>query len=95
VFHERTSVGLDVHARSIVTYAIDGVTGEMSRARLCPEPGEMVAPSRLQRPTGNRVKTNAKDVLHLIRLLRLDEITSIRGSKHRRGAGTRSGAGPR
>jgi transposase len=44
VFHERTSVGLDVHARSIVTCAIDGVTGEMSRARLCPEPGEVVAP---------------------------------------------------
>jgi hypothetical protein len=27
VFTERTSVGLDVHARSVVAAAIDGVTG--------------------------------------------------------------------
>jgi len=32
VFTERTSVGLDVHARSVVTAAID-VTGEVFRAR--------------------------------------------------------------
>src|SRR5659263_546270 len=36
VFSERTSVGLDVHARSVVAAAIDGVTGEVFRARLTP-----------------------------------------------------------
>lgn len=40
---ERTSVGLDVHARSIVAAAIDGQTGEISRARLVPVPGEVIA----------------------------------------------------
>lgn len=33
---ERTSVGLDVHARSVVAAAIDGQTGEVFRARLIP-----------------------------------------------------------
>jgi hypothetical protein len=33
---ERMSVGLDVHARSVVAAAIDGVTGEVFRARLTP-----------------------------------------------------------
>ncbi len=28
---ERTSVGLDVHARSVVACAIDGLTGEIIR----------------------------------------------------------------
>jgi hypothetical protein len=36
VFAERTSVGLDLHARSVVAAAIDRVTGEMFRARLTP-----------------------------------------------------------
>lgn len=34
---ERTSVGLDVHARSVSAAAIDGVTGELIRQRLVPE----------------------------------------------------------
>ena len=34
MFTERTSIGLDVHARSVVAAAIDGVTGEVTRARL-------------------------------------------------------------
>ena len=33
---ERTSVGLDIHARSVAAAAIDGVTGELGRARLTP-----------------------------------------------------------
>ena len=33
LFTERTSVGLDVHARSVVAAAIDGVTGELFQAR--------------------------------------------------------------
>lgn len=87
MFTERTSVGLDVHARSVAA-AIDGVTGELVQTRLTPShehirsrlsglPGpvavayeagptgfglsrvltaagircEVVAPSKLQRPT--------------------------------------------
>jgi transposase len=38
---------------------------------------EVVAPSKLQRPKGDRVKTDAKDAIHLARLLRLDEFTSV------------------
>jgi transposase len=38
---------------------------------------EVVAPSKLQRPAGDRVKTDAKDAVHLARLLRLDEYTSV------------------
>jgi transposase len=114
VFTERTSVGLDVHARSVAAAAIDGVTGELVQAKLTPshehirswlaelsgpvavayEAGptgfglsralnaagircEVVAPSKLQRPSGDRIKTDAKDAVHLARLLRLDEITPV------------------
>ena len=114
MFTERTSVGLDVHARSVVAAAIDGVTGEVFRARLTPGneevigwvrslPGplavvyeagptgfglfrafttagircEIAAPSKIQRPSGDRVKTDARDALHLAKLLRLDEIVSV------------------
>src|SRR5690606_17662225 len=34
--------------------------------------------SKLQRPSGDRVKTDAKDALHLARLLRLDEFTAVK-----------------
>jgi transposase len=114
VFTERTSVGLDVHARSVVAAAIDCVTGELIQSRLTPShkhvrswlpglPGpvavayeagptgfglaralaaagircEVVAPSKLQRPSGDRVKTDARDAVHLARLLRLDEFTAV------------------
>jgi transposase len=114
VFTERTSVGLDVHARSVAAAAIDGVTGELSQTKLTPDyehfrswigdlPGpvavayeagptgfglyrhltaagircEVVAPSKLQKPAGDRVKTDAKDAVHLARLLRLDEYTPV------------------
>jgi len=114
VFSERTSVGLDVHARSVAAAAIDGVTGELFQARLTPShaqirawiaglPGPVAvtyeagptgfglaraltadgircvvaAPSKLQRPAGDRVKTDAKDAVHLARLLRLDEVTAV------------------
>lgn len=114
MFTERTSVGLDVHARSVAAAAIDGVTGELFQSRLTPAydhirswvsalPGpvavayeagptgfglyralteagmrcEVVAPSKLQKPAGERVKTDARDAVHLARLLRLDEITSV------------------
>ncbi|WP_067442096.1 IS110 family RNA-guided transposase [Nocardioides jensenii] len=114
MFTERTSVGLDVHARSVAAAAIDGVTGELIQTRLSPAhdhirswigalPGpvavtyeagptgfdlsrmlsaagircEVAAPSKLQRPAGDRVKTDKKDALHLARLLRMDEITAV------------------
>ncbi|MGH3368390.1 MAG: IS110 family transposase [Nocardioidaceae bacterium] len=114
MFTERTSVGLDVHARSVAAAAIDGVTGELFQTTLAPahdhigswirelhgpvavayEAGptgfglyrwltaagircEVAAPSKLQKPSGDRVKTDAKDAIHLARLLRLDEITAV------------------
>jgi transposase len=114
VFTERTSVGLDVHARSVAAAAIDGVTGELFQSKLTPShehirswvqdlPGpvavtyeagptgfdlyrvlsaagircEVAAPSKLQRPSGDRVKTDARDAVHLARLLRLDQITAV------------------
>ena len=107
MFCERTSVGLDVHARSVVAAAIDGRSGEVFRARLTPShaeviewvgklPGpcavvyeagptgfglaralsgaglrcEVAASSKLLRPAGDRVKTDARDALNLARLLR-------------------------
>ena len=39
MFSERTSVGLDVHARSVVAVAIDGVSGEVFKTRLSPTTG--------------------------------------------------------
>jgi transposase len=114
VFSERTSVGLDVHARSVAAAAIDGVTGELIKTKLTPShekirgwldglPGPVAvtyeagptgfglyrsltgagircvvaAPSKLQRPSGDRVKTDAKDAVHLARLLRLGEVTAV------------------
>jgi transposase len=114
VKRERTSVGLDVHARSVVACGIDDRTGELFRARLCPQPEAVLgwlreppgpvavvyeagstgyglarflsghnitcvvaAPSKLQRPSGDRVKTDAKDALQLARLLRLGEVTPV------------------
>ena len=38
----------------------------------------MAASSKLQRPAGDRVKTDARDALHLARLLRLDEVVAVR-----------------
>jgi transposase len=115
MFCERTSVGLDVHARSVVAAAIDGRSGEVFRARLTPShaeviewvgtlPGpcavvyeagptgfglaralsaaglrcEVAASSKLLRPAGDRVKTDARDALNLARLLRLDEVVPVR-----------------
>jgi transposase len=115
VFIERTSVGLDVHARSIVGCGLDSVTGQVSQRRLVPTPEAVLdwlqqlpapvavayeagptgfglarqlraagvrcvvaAPSKLQRPAGDRIKTDARDALHLARLLRMDQIVEVR-----------------
>lgn len=37
----------------------------------------VAAPSKLQRPSGDRVKTEAQDAVHLARMLGLDEVTSV------------------
>src|SRR4051795_7121081 len=111
----RTSVGLDVHARSVSAAAIDGVTGELIRQRLVPDPAvildwlralpgpvavtyeagptgfglaraltgagircQVAAPSKINRPSGDRVKTDARDAVLLARLLRLDDIVTVR-----------------
>ena len=37
----------------------------------------VAAPSKLQRPAGDRVKTDARDAVLLARLLRLDEIVEV------------------
>ena len=39
---QRTSVGLDVHARSVVGCALDGDTGEVFERRLTPNHQEIV-----------------------------------------------------
>src|SRR5215203_4399402 len=102
---QRTSVGLDVHARSVVACGLDGDTGELFERRLTPDHGEIVAwlgdlpgpvavtyeagptgfglaralrsagiscevaaPSKLIRPAGDRVNTDARDAAHLARL---------------------------
>ena len=117
MFTERTSVGLDVHARSVAAAAIDTTTGELFKElvpsnevvidwlrRLPGEPGqvavayeagptgfglaraiaaagfrcEVAAPSKLNRPSGDRVKTDARDALLLARLLRNDDLTAVR-----------------
>ena len=115
MFTERTSVGLDVHARSVVAAAVDTATGELFRERLIPDnevvlkwltrlPGpvavayeagptgfglaralaaarircEVAAPSKLARPAGERIKTDARDALQLAKLLRNDDLTSVR-----------------
>lgn len=114
MLRNRTSIGLDVHARSVVAAAIDGDTGEIHRRRLSPDPAEITswiqslpqpwkatyeagptgfglfryftahgvdcvvaAPSKLQRPAGDRVKTDKNDALHLARLLHLGEIVEV------------------
>jgi transposase len=115
VLGQRTSVGLDVHARSVVACGLDRDTGEVMERRLCPDHREILdwigglpapvavtyeagptgfglaralaaagvdcmvaAPSKLIRPAGDRVKTDARDAAHLARLLHLGQIVAVR-----------------
>src|SRR3954447_24937280 len=114
VIGQRTSVGLDVHARSVVGCGLDVQTGEVLRTRLTPAHGQVIgwlrslpgpvrvtyeagptgfglaralqaaeiecvvaAPSRLLRPSGQRVKTDATDALHLAQLLAVGQVTAV------------------
>ena len=115
MFIERTSVGLDVHARSIVACGLDTVTGRVVRQRLVPSAESVLgwlrelpapvavayeagptgfelarqltaagvrcvvaAPSKVTRPPGDRIKTDARDALLLARLLRMDQLVEVR-----------------
>ena len=109
-----TSVGLDVHARSVIGCGLDGRSGQLFERRLTPDhddvlgwlaelPGpvtvtyeagptgyglaralraagiecRVAAPSKLARPSGDRVKTDKRDARHLARLLHLDDIVEV------------------
>ena len=111
---QSTSVGLDVHARSVVGCGLDGRTGQLFEQQLTPAhhdvlgwlrglPGpvtvtyeagptgfglaralrsagiecRVAAPSKLARPSGDRVKTDKRDARHLARLLHLDDIVEV------------------
>jgi transposase len=112
---QRTTVGLDVHARSVVAEAVDWQTGAVFSRRLVPDnqevlawvatlPGPVavmyeagptgfglaracaaagvrclvVAPSKMERPPGDRIKTDRRDARRGARLLHIGEITGIR-----------------
>ena len=114
MWNERTTVGLDVHARSVAAEAVDWDTGQVFSERLVPAnevvlewvaklPGPVavayeagptgfglarafadagircvvVAPSKLERPPGDRVKTDRRDARRLGRLLHIGEIETI------------------
>ena len=42
-WEQRTSIGLDVHARSVVGCGLDGQSGEVFERRLCPDPVQIGA----------------------------------------------------
>lgn len=117
MFVHRTSVGLDVHARSVKAAVIDTVTGEVIERTISPRTEHVVAfvdevaaghgpvlvtyeagpsgyglaravlhaghgcqvaaPSKLLRPVGDRVKTDARDAMLLARLARNDDIVAV------------------
>jgi transposase len=115
MFFERTSAGLDVHARSVVAYAVDWSSGQIFQQRLVPQSAEVVAwvaalpgpvavayeagptgfglarafaaagircavvaPSKLERPPGDRIKTDKRDALRLARLVHIGELPEVR-----------------
>jgi transposase len=115
MFSERTSVGLDVHARSIWAHATDWQAGQHVTQRLVPTNDEVlawlrrlpgpvavayeagptgfglaraltaagircvvVAPSKLERPPGDRIKTDKRDAARLAGLLHIGEVPAVR-----------------
>lgn len=55
----------------------------------------VAAPSKLQRPSGDRFKTDVRDARHLARLLHLGEIVAVAVPSVEQEAACGSGAGPR
>ncbi|MGW2818926.1 IS110 family transposase [Streptomyces sp. NPDC001415] len=115
MFSERTSVGLDVHARTTMAWALDCETGRIFSQRLdaethnvmtwvagLPQPAAVAyeagptgfflartldehgircvvaAPSKMERPRGDRIKTDKRDAQRLSKLLRMDELPTVR-----------------
>ena len=62
MFSERTSVGLDVHARSVAAAAIDGDTGELFQTRLTPSFDHIVLDHRPAWPGGGGLRSRADRV---------------------------------
>ncbi|WP_406451405.1 hypothetical protein OH768_07785 [Streptomyces sp. NBC_01622] len=124
MFSERTSVGLNVHARSTTAWAVDGTIGEIFSDRLVANTADVVAwvrrlpqpaavayeaapagfvlaralqqagircvvaaPSKMERPAGDRIKTDKRDAQALARLLRLDELPAVQDLHRRREPG--------
>jgi transposase len=54
----------------------------------------VAAPSKLQRPAGDRVKTDKRDALHLAKLLKLGEIVEVNRSQCRARGCPGPGPGP-
>ena len=112
---DRTFVGLDVHARSTVGYALDPESGQVWQRRMGADPGEVVgwvrslpgpvkagyeagptgyglarlllaagvptevlAPSKIVRPAGDRVKTDVRDAQLLAQVLAMGEYAAVR-----------------
>ena len=60
-----TSVGLDVHALSVVAHAVDEETGRVERARLCPDHGEILGWLRqLRGPVRSTVEVPKRRGVH-------------------------------
>lgn len=112
---DRTFIGLDVHARSTVGYALDPESGQVWQRRMGADPGEVVgwvrslpgpvkagyeagptgyglarlllaagvptevlAPSKIVRPAGDRVKTDVRDAQLLAQVLAMGEYAAVR-----------------
>jgi hypothetical protein len=90
MFVERTTVGLDVHSRSVVAEAVDWSTGQAFSERLVPT-NEVVL-GWVARPPGDRVKTDRRDARRLARLLHIGEVSGIRVHRREHRRLHRSGA---
>jgi len=77
VERERTSVGLDVHARSVVACGIDDDTGELFRAPLVPDPEVILGWLGQLPPPVAMVYEAGPTGYGLARLLRLGEIVEV------------------
>ena len=68
----------DPPAPVAVTYEAGPTGFGLARALIAGIDCRVAAPSKLQRPAGDRVKTDARDAAHLARLLHLGQIVEVR-----------------